>query len=135
MSDYTIDDLISSDTDTSSEDTGSTGAGDGGKWVTELVDKLDEKGILRPLVFGAEEAPIEDIQAREVESTPATDGGNLPEVNAQTVKGIMLKVYDSTDMVPGLEEDPRLSDLIRLVDAHPDMVDGLIEQHLGDSNS
>lgn len=140
MGDMTLDDLTS---DSSNGSSSSSGGGSGGEWITNVIDKLDEKGILEPMIFG-EQRSMDEIRA-ENEGSAAADqaaqqqptGGDTADaaaaaqqLDADQLKQVMLEVYDRTDMVPGLDDDPKLSDLIKLVDSSPEMVNGLIQEHL-----
>lgn len=142
MGEYTLDDLVEErDAGKAAQEAKSTG-----EWVTDLVDKLDDKGLLKPLMFGpdggrgpdelrgdqggAPAAPLPMDDADESAGSSRSQTAEQPDLDAERVKGIMLKVYDSTSYVPGLDDDPKLSDLIKLVDAQPDVVNSLIQQEM-----
>ena len=128
MGEMTLEDLA----DTSSSASSSSG-GSSGEWVTDLIDKLDEKGVLEPLIFGDTRSmdEIRDDGEQQTEQTEQTEQADqAPDLDAERLKDVMLQVYDNTGMIPGVDDDPRLSDLIKLVDSNPEMVDKLIEQHL-----
>lgn len=128
MTDLTLDDLAGG---AGGDDGGSGGGGDGGDFILEAIDKLDSKGILKPLVLG------EEREIEEIKSEPVPDGGAADQqadvaeqIDSAKIKGLLLEVYDNTGMIPGLDDDPQLSEIIKLVDSNPEMVDKLIEERL-----
>lgn len=126
---YTLDDLV---TDAGGADDSGSSGGDGGsgEWVMKLYDKLQSDGLVEALIFGPEagaapgSAPVE----------AATDGGASaagPDLDSERVKGLLLQFYDNAGMIPGVSDDPTLSEVIKLVEKHPAVVDRLISQHMG----
>lgn len=120
MTDYTIDDLVEAGTDDGAGDDG----GGSGEWVMDLVDRLDEKGYLGPLIFGPDAAEIDDMDRQE----PAPDAG--ADMGADDVKGALLQVYDRAEQIPGLSDDPTVGELIKLIDGNPEMADQLLNEYL-----
>lgn len=128
MTDLTAADLFGGGEEESSSDSG----GGGGQFALDMIDKLDSKGLLQPLILG-DQREIEEIQQSEQpepdpqpEAVP--DGGT--QMDSAEIKGLLLQVYDNTGMIPGMDDDPSLSEIIKLVDSNPEMVDQLIEEHL-----
>lgn len=127
----------------------------GGEWLVDLYDRLEESGKLDRILFGdGEQREMDEIQAEQgrdgaqaeipapedhdpnaprtaVEPEQAADGGSAAlEMDADRLKSLMLEIYDNSGMIPGVSDDPRLSELIKLVDSRPDVVNRLIEQRL-----
>lgn len=126
VGEYTLDDLASGSSG------GSSGGSSTGEWVNNLVNNLDDKGLLRPLVLG-EQRSMDEIQgtddAQSNTTTEASEAGS-PDLDAERLQDLMLTLYDNTSMIPGVDDDPQLSDLIKLVDSNPEMVDKMIQQYL-----
>lgn len=154
--DRTLQDLAEATSESS--ESGGGGGESTGKWVNELVDNLDNRGLLRPLLFGVDgdERNMSEIQADgrgtmdaepdhaehvehvDADHAGAGGGGSGPrgdradhaDLDSEQLKGLMLQIYDNTSMIPGMDDDPRLSDLIKFVDSNPELVDQLAEQYL-----
>lgn len=137
MTDYTLEDLVESvpseSSSTAAAETSSSG--DGGKWIADMIEKLDDRGYLAPLIFGPEaaEGALPAPDGREpAEEAPAAQGGpQSPQIDAQSVKQMLLRLYDSSDKIPGLSDDPTVSELVRIIDAQPELADRLIAAQLG----
>lgn len=133
MSDYTLADLAedAGQATATAGSTGSSGGGEGGDWMLKLFDRLDEKGIVdqfmaakvRELNGGDAPAP-----APSKNIDPKSGGGSM---DAEGVKSMMLQLYDYSDQIPGLSEDPKLSELIKLIDENPQTAQELIAEHMG----
>jgi len=118
----TIEDLVS---DPGGSGGSGGGSGGNGEWISDIIERLDDKGLLEPLIFGAPE----DGNITAAEPTD-TDTDNMDEMDAQTVKELLLKVYDNSHMIPGLSEDPTLSEMIKLLEEREDAATQLIGQYL-----
>lgn len=125
MGEITIDDLVRDDAEQSASD-GSDGSGSG-EWVTDLIEKLDDRGYLEPLIFGPEAAGSVDDARPEPDTTGQSDG---PQIDADGIKTALLAVYDNAEKIPGVSDDPTVGELIKLIDAQPEAANKLIEQHL-----
>jgi len=124
MTDYTIDDLVSDSGNSQSDESGGSSTGE---WVVDLVDKLDDRGYLGPLIFGGEPRDVEEISA---EQSDIQAGESPAGVDAEQVKTMMLKLYDHSGQIPGLSDDPSLSELIQLIDQNPELADQLIGEYV-----
>lgn len=133
MGEMTLDDLAS---DTAEAAGGSSG-GDTGEWVSELYDKMSDDGYIDMFLkdYLGDERSMDEIQGND--TTPPADttdqGGAAepaPDIDGETVKDVLLELYDAADSIPMVSDDPKVSEIIKLIDANPDMADELIEQHL-----
>lgn len=129
MTDLTLEDLAGVGGDDSGSSDGGSG---GGEWVGNVIEKLDEKGLLDKLAENYMQNQMGGQQqaAPEQPGSPARSDGGEQDVDAEKVKGMMLQLYDNSSMIPGLSEDPSLSELIELLDSHEDMANELIRRHL-----
>lgn len=140
MSEFTLDDLASESAQVS--DSGGS-AEETGKWLKDFYEQMRDDGYLDPLMkqFIGETRDMNQIQ-NDAKNANAGDTGESANTNdnpsaatasdlsADTVKNLMLELYDNADMIPGLSSDPTVSELIKLIDANPDMADQLIQEHL-----
>jgi hypothetical protein len=142
-SDYTLADLVE-DSGASAGGgaaAGGSGSENTGEWITDLVEKLDEKGYLDQLIASqmntsqnrsqpVQEAPgYESVQAQEPEPE-ATQTAQEPSVDAEKLRHFMLQLYDNSERIPGLSEDPKLSELIQLVEDKPQITNQMLQEHL-----
>lgn len=113
-----------------------SGGESGGQWVDSLIDKLDSKGVLDALIEGQmgeaqqpQQSPPQQPQTAS-EPQPTRSDGGTQQIDAEGIKQALLVVYDKGGTVPGLPEDPTVSDLIKLIDSYPQMADKLIGQYM-----
>lgn len=114
---------------------GSTGAADSstGEWLTDLYDRVQKDGYLDMFVeqYIGETREMSEIQSDSQQQTETTETTDMAaDISADKVQELLLKLYDHSEQVPGLSEDPKLSEVIKLVDANPEMADKLIQQYL-----
>jgi len=106
----------------------SSGGADTAQWFMELVDRMDQKGYLGPMLFGPEgmdqmggsapqQAPAE---------TAATGGGSSDgmDLSAESIAEFGPLVIDKLG-------DRKISEIVQLCRSHPDRVNQLIESELG----
>lgn len=147
MGEYTLDDLVDDAGGAASAASGGSSEGSVFEGLNRAIETLDEKGLLRPMLFGPERS-MDEIQSESVQSKQAdaqaipapedtdstgetSDGaggaaGGLDGLDSGKLKGVMLQVYDHADDIPGMSEDPNLSELIKFVDNNPELVDQLV---------
>jgi len=125
MGDYTLEDLAGE------KDTASSGSSGSGQWVVDMIDKLDDRGYLQPLIFGPEggRSP-EEMQADQTPSEPGGQPEPAGGVGADDVKGLLLQLYDNAEQIPGLSDDPTTSEVLKLIDGNPEVAERLIEEYL-----
>lgn len=135
MSEYTLDDLAGESAMTGGG--GASGGEDTGEWLNELYDKLSDDGIIDKLAshYMGEQREMSEIQAEnssndETATEAGTETEPAAEINAETVKSVLLELYDAADNLPMVSDDPTVSEIIKLIDANPDMADQLIQEHL-----
>lgn len=96
----------------------------GGEWVRELVDMLDQRGYLDPLIeqsLGVQgPAGSAPVQADGGDPAPEPAGVDL---DADAVSQFGKLVIDSVGDVP-------MSTVVQYAESNPDQVDRLIEQAL-----
>lgn len=118
MSDITIEDLkadMESQTDTGG------GEESGGEWINELIDTLDSRGYLDPLIQHS--LGMEDMNPSTgaAPAEPAeTDGGSVA-LDAADVAQFGKMVIDSVGDVP-------MSKVVEFSESNPEQVNQLIEQ-------
>lgn len=130
----TLEDLAgeASLTEAASESTGEAT----GEWLMDFYDRMRDDGYLDPLMkqLIGETRDIAEIQKEKTgnEGDHEPDQGAEPasDLNAESIKDVMLELYDHAGAIPGLSDDPTLSELIKLIDANPDLADQLIQQYV-----
>lgn len=91
-----------------------------GEWLLEFTERLDDKGLLEPLLFGPENAGQSN---GEVPAGRPDQGEGPPEINAETVASIGKKVIDTMG-------DVKISQVVIYAEENPEQVNRLIEQEL-----
>jgi len=125
MTDITLGDLApeSEAADTSgnesNEDPDSGGDSDTGKYIVEIYEKLEDRGLIEPILFG----PDSGLQEREREPDDDRDGEAGEELNAETIADAGKTVIDTMG-------DVRISELVKFCESNPEQVNQLIEQQL-----
>lgn len=87
-----------------------------GEWLLEFTERLDDKGLLEPLLFG----PPEENGA---EAAAEPSRSSSPEIDAETVANIGKKVIDSMGDVP-------ISQVVIYAEQNPEEVNQLIEAEI-----
>jgi hypothetical protein len=125
MSDLTIDDLAA-DEGATVESGGSGDGGDTAEWVTDLIDRLDEKGVLDALIAQQVGADPEALaaEAPAVESDHAADAGVETDLDADTVATFGKIVIDQYGDVP-------ISQVVKAAESDPEAVEEAIDAALG----
>lgn len=118
MSDLSIEDLKADmeEQNDSAEDSG------GGEWISDLVDKLDDRGYLDPLIqhsLGVDGSPT--TGASNVEPVETDGGGESSGISAGDVSKFGTMVIDSVGDVP-------MSQVVKFAEDNPEQVNQLIEQ-------
>jgi hypothetical protein len=125
MSDLTIDDLAA-DEGATVESGGSGDGGDSAEWIGDLIDRLDEKGVLDALIAQQVGADPEALagEAPEVESDHAGDAGVETDLDADTVATFGKIVIDQYGDVP-------ISQVVKAAESDPEAVEEAIDAALG----
>ena len=102
-----------------------TGGGEStAEWMFKLVDNLEERGYLGPLLFGPD--GMKELQgsapAPAGEDVEAAGGGT--EINAESIADIGKEVIDHVG-------DRKLSEVVTMCEQRPQQVNMLINQKLG----
>lgn len=107
------------------EAAGEVAAGDEntGEWMMELVDRLDDKGLLEPILFGKDGAiPDADASVADQAGEGGGEGGSK-QFDADTLASIGKKVIDQAG-------DLQISQIVQLAEQHPDRVNAMIEEEM-----
>lgn len=111
---------------------GDRGDGDGGEqgsgeWVVDLVDRLDEKGMLDAILFGPENAAKLD-QGNAPERSLEQDGDGEPidadAIDADAIADLGKKIIDTAG-------DRKISEIVYMAEQRPEQVNQLISEHMG----
>jgi hypothetical protein len=102
-----------------------------GEWVTELVETLDKRGILEPLLFGPENVekvretqglgPAEDADAGD---DAGGDAGGDVDLDAEGIASAGEAIMDQ------LGEDVTVAEVVEICRANPALVDQQLQDHL-----
>lgn len=94
-----------------------------GEWAMKIFDRLEEKGLLEPILFGPE-SNISETQTPAGEGQ-TTEGGESGEVavDADQIAEIGKTVIDTLGDVP-------ISEVVKYAESNPEQVNQLIEQQL-----
>lgn len=133
--DYTLADLAEDSGIAAGAGGSDGGSSSGGEWVNELFDKLDEKGYLDQLIASQikkskPQQSGQDAPGYESVTPQESAGGSQGGFNSEQLRSLMLTLYDHSDQIPGVSEDPKLSELIQLVESQPEIANQMIEEHL-----
>jgi hypothetical protein len=127
-------DSITFDGDGSGGDRGDGGGDRGGdpdeqgsgEWVVELVDRLDEKGMLDAILFGPENAAKLD-QGNAPERSVEQDGDGEPidadAIDADAIASLGKKIIDTAG-------DRKISEIVYMAEQRPEQVNQLINEHM-----
>lgn len=124
MGELTIDDLAADD-GASTDDGGGSG-GDTADWVGDLIDRLDEKGVLDALV--AQQVGLDPSEAVAPEpdaggADAAADAGGA-DLDAATVATFGKLVIDNVGDVP-------VSEVVKYAESNPETVERMIDAATG----
>lgn len=129
MTDLQLGDLSagSSGTAEAAADAAQEAAGDGkgtGEWAMEIFDRLDDRGLLEPMLFG----PDSNISKQEP-SDQGGDGeqGGGVDLDADAIADVGKTVIDTMG-------DVRISEVVKFAENNPEQVNQLIEQKMGAEN-
>lgn len=123
MTDVTFDDLVDGAGDAAAEATAEQGTGE---WVTELVQTLDKRGLLEPILFGPDgtaELREQRDEQRE-QATDAGDGDGAPDLDADGVSNAGKAIMDQ------LGNDVTVAEVVDICEANPDLVNQQLDEHL-----
>ena len=102
------------------------GGSDTAEWMFKLVDNLEQRGYLGPLLFGPD--GVKELQgaapAPAGEQAAAPAGGGT-EIDAESIASIGKEVIDHVG-------DRKLSEVVAMCEQRPEQVNMLIDQKLGD---
>lgn len=94
-------------------------------FLMDMMDRLDEKGLLEPVLFGKDAIPDADAS---VADDPAGDEGEIEaggeSIDAEDVAAIGKKVIDTAG-------DLQISQVVQLAEQNPEQVNRLIESEIG----
>lgn len=123
MTDITLEDLADSGEAAAGGDGGETVA-ESGESLLDMVEFLDERGYLGPLMF-SDGAPTTDAQPT-TDATPATDAGDGAgvELNAANISALAEQVQAKVGDVP-------ISKIGEFAEQNPERVNALVNQ-IGD---
>lgn len=98
------------------------------EWMFKLVDRMEERGYLGPLLFGPE--GVKEMQGSA--PAPAGEGnaeatGGGTEISAETIADIGKEVIDHVG-------DRKLSEVVAMCEQRPQQVNMLIDQKLGEDD-
>lgn len=93
-----------------------------GEWLSEVIDKLDEKGLIEPILFG----PDSNIsQESSPDQAANVDPKEAPaEIDAEQIAKFGKLTIDYVGDVP-------ISEIVKLAEEEPEKVNQLIETQLG----
>lgn len=106
-----------------------------GEWVADLVETLDKRGILEPLLFGPENVekvreaqglqPDDGAQetASSGENEASSDGGGL-DLDAEGIAAAGRAIMDQ------LGEDVTVADVVEIAEANPALVNQQLQENL-----
>lgn len=113
-----------------------------GEWISGLIDKLDDKDLLEPLVMNAAgidpnagQHPGErqaDTNPAGAQDQPDADTGGGGDLDVEAVHGMLLKVYDYGPKIPGVSDDPTVGELAKLIDGNPEQAEQMLSGFMGD---
>jgi len=115
MTDLTLEDLAGAATGGDEPDTGDAGAASG-ESLLELVEFMDERGYLKPLMFGIDAGDDGEPIDRE-----NTAGQTEVELNAETIAALADRIVESR------VGDVPISRIGEFAQSNPDKVNQIIE--------
>lgn len=121
----TLDDLASGGQE-AAEQAAAAADGDGGEWVLDLYERLQDDGMLQAILFGPDALPEADVEAGDVPAPGEQGGGGSVDIDAHVIA-------DALEDVQATVGDLRVSQLVSLTRENPDLVDDLLEAHLQDA--
>lgn len=115
-------------TEAAVEETAKQAAGGGestAEWMFKLVDRMEERGYLGPLLFGPDGMKeLEGSAPEPAGGGPVEAGGGGKEIDADAIATIGKEVIDQVG-------DRKLSEVVVMCEQKPTMVNQLIDQQLG----
>lgn len=144
MTDLTLEDLVSTpepdptEVATEAVETVETTASDeaGGEWLLELWDRMDEKGMIEPLLFGPEagqQGPRE--QAQPQHANPIEEEQPISEETEASQDGSDLDADDLAQfgkMVIDYSGDLQISEIVKMAEREPETVNMMINRVMDD---
>lgn len=140
MGDFTLDDLATTESASTAADAGKQAAEQAsgentGEWFLQLYEKMQDDGVLMPILFGEDAMPSQPAQQPATDNTEmfsndesddteaeATENG-VPELNAESIAGIC-------EGIEGSIGDVQISQIRAMCENRPEQVNAMIEQHL-----
>lgn len=121
MADISFDDLAAEAGQAAEEVAEEQGTGE---WVTELVETLDKRGLLEPILFGPDVAEPPAALEQEPADDGDGDGGDAPQISAEQIAAI------GEQIMAELGEDVTVAEVVEICRANPGLVNKQIEQNL-----
>lgn len=119
MTDLKIGDISAgSSGETEASETSTDDGKDTGEWLVEIFDRLDERGLVEPVLFG----PDSNINQTPSAEPPEQDGDGV-DLDADAIADIGKTVIDTMGDVP-------ISEVVKYAEQNPEQVNQLIEQKL-----
>lgn len=125
MTDITLEDLAGSADDAADAADSAEAVAESGESLLDMVEFLDERGYLGPLMFG-NDAPTTDAQPT-TDATPAAEGGGGGagvELNAANISALAEEIQAKVGDVP-------ISRIGQFAEDNPERVNSLVNQ-IGD---
>jgi len=91
-------------------------------FLLEIVDRLDEKGILEPALFGPDKAQELNKENTQPVKSGDKSGSKDPKIDADKIAELGKKVIDSVG-------DVKMSQLVKYAEANPEEVNQLLNQY------
>lgn len=126
----TLDDLAAQAGEVAEETAAETAEQGTGEWVAELVETLDKRGILEPLLFGPDNVEkVREAQGLGPDEEPAEDDaegddGDGVELDAEGIASAGEAIMDQ------LGDDVTVAEVVDICNANPAMVDQQLAEHL-----
>lgn len=122
MADISFDDLAEEAAGAAEDAAGEQGTGE---WVTELVETLDKRGLLEPILFGPDVAePPASVEQGEPEDRADDAEGSVPQIDAEQIAAI------GEQIMAELGEDVTVAEVVDICRANPGLVNSQIEENL-----
>lgn len=121
MTDITLEDLAGSADDAADAADAAETAAESGESLLDMVEFLDERGYLGPLMFG-DDTPTTDAQPT-TDATPAADAGDGAgvELNAANISALAEEIQAKVGDVP-------ISRIGQFAEDNPERVNALVNQ-------
>jgi len=116
--DLSLEDLAGTAADKATDSSNDTA--ESGESLMELVQFMDERGYLQPLMFGLDNNETTEPATDNPANAPATDGDSVPLTAANIAK--------LSDRIQGQVGDVPISKIGQFAESNPEKVNALISQ-------